>query len=197
MEKYFDNNLDQQLVALPYWKQLVFLISICQRLLPCFYKFTKESNHQGYDILEEALNKAWTNLLNGKIKVDLSIEQKKCESIAPDTESYDTIFVSLALDSAVSISLLMSAFTKNDTETIIQATSLILDSIDMYIQEIEKMNPYDKKLEEKILQHKLMQNELMKQRKDLELLAKINDDLITSTSILESTWIKKVESCFK
>jgi len=84
--------------------------------------------------------------------------------VASDTEEYEINLVSSALDASASISLLMQYFTDGNIDHIIEMASLARDSVDMYIQDIECVNPYSSDLESRILKHPLMQCELTMQR---------------------------------
>ncbi len=196
MENKFDEAvLKQQLSSLVFWKQLVFLIAVCQRLIPSFSMFSKETGFSGEDILRGLLLKAWNNLFEGVTKVDFSAETYQAESLAPETENFDSIYTSSALDAAVSISLLMKSFCDNDTGTIVEAVTLICDSVDMYAQELENMNPNDSDLEEKILNHPLMQQELERQCEDLEFIETLNDDISMSMNAVKTRWYGRADSC--
>lgn len=196
MESEFnEEELRQKLIQIPFWKQLVFLLVVCQRLLPSFRVFARESGFQGQNQLTALLMKAWDSLLNGSSSLDLSSEAVLAESLAPDTEDYDSVLVSSALDAAVATSLLMRAFNDQQTDTIIEAVTLVRDSVDMYVQELEDMDPADPELEEKILAHKLMQEELRRQREDLEFLSTLDDEISVSMAAVKNKWFDSEESC--
>jgi len=196
MEPEFNEvKLKQKLSKLPFWKQLVFLLIICQRLLPSFRAFSAETGFQGENVLRELIAKAWNTLLSGVSSTDFSSEYAQAESIAPDTEDFDTALVSSALDAVIASSLLMKAFSSGHTDTIVEAVTLIRDSVDMYVQELEDMNPSDPGLEEKILNHELMQKELRRQREDLVFLGSLDDDISISMTAVKTKWCDSEDSC--
>lgn len=196
MENEFDEaSLARDLDQLDFWKQLMFLISVCQRLVPSFSEFAKQTGVKGESILLSGLEKAWDILLSGNSASDLSFQQKQCEGIAPDTEDFDLILVSSALDAAVAISLLMKAFTTNDTNSIVEAASLARDSVDMYVQELENMDPNAPDLEELIVNHDLMQKELKLQREAIEFLQSLDDNQSTSMTEAKKKWFGSKGSC--
>lgn len=198
MYKKFDiNSLNKTLRKIPYWKQLAFLLSVCERMLYSFEYFSKKFNYNHNNELNTALEKAWFHLLKGEVNVDLFVHQKACENIAPDTEEYDTVWVSSALDVAVAISLLMKAFSVHETNIICEATSLVIDTIDMQVQEIDKINPLDTQIEEKILSHFLMQRELMKQDEDINFLQRIDNKIESSIFKVKEEWTKTNFSCLR
>jgi len=196
METEFnEDKLYQRLVVLPFWKQLVFLLIVCQRLIPSFRAFAMETVFQGENLLKDMLLKAWNTLLRGKSKADFSNEMVQAESVAPETEDSDSIYVSSALDASVAISLLMKAFSDGQTDTVVEAVTLIRDSVDMYVQELEDMDPNDPNLETRILNNELMQKELKRQREDLEFLSSLDDDITVSMTVVEEKWFGREESC--
>lgn len=196
MEKEFnESELHQTLEGMVFWKQLVFLLTVCQRLIPSFRAFSKETGFTGEKTLLSLVQKAWDTLLNGVSKADYSSEMAQAESLAPDTEDFDSAFVSSALDAVVAISLLMKSFNDGQTDTIIEAVTLIRDSVDMYVQEMEDMDPNDPNLEARILNHDLMQRELKRQREDIEYLSAIDDDISVSMKAIKEKWFGREESC--
>ena len=168
---------------------------MCQRLIPSFRAFSRETGFAGEKILLDLLKKAWDTLLNGVSKTDYSSELAQAKSLAPDTEDFDSAFVSSALDAAVAISLLMKSFNDGKTDTIVEAVTLIRDSVDMYVQELEDMDPNDPNLETRILNHELMQKELKRQREDLEFISALDDDISVSMPVVKEKWLAREESC--
>lgn len=196
MESEFnEDELKRKLVKLPFWKQLVFLLIVCQRLIPSFRAFAAETGFQGENELSGLLKKAWNSLLNGVSRTDFSSEAALAESLAPDTEDFDSVLVSSALDAAVATSLLMKAFSDQQTDTIVEAVTLVRDSVDMYVQELGDMDPADPDLEENILGHELMQKELRRQRGDLEFLSTLDDEISVSMTAVKNMWFDSEESC--
>ena len=194
-KKFNEEILYEHLNKLEYWKQLVFLITISQRLVPNFLAFEKETDYKGGEKLVSAIEKAWSFLLKGQFFIDLSEEQLECENLAPDTEDYETVLVSPALDAAVAVSLLMKAFSTHDTHIIVEATSLMNDTLDMYIQELMDIDTFDPDIEEKIEQHPLMQKELKRQTEDLSFLLNLDRSIVNSISIAYEKWFKHYSSC--
>jgi len=181
MEAEFNQEaLNKNLESLPAWKKFVFALSVCERLYPNFVRFCDEVGFSGQDKLRVCLDSAWESVELGELDVDYSLNAQACESLAPDTEDYETVLASSALDAAASISYLMSYFVEQDNELFLEIASLACDSVDMFVQELEDLNPQDSKLEDKILEHPLMQLELSRQRSDIEFLNGLDDDLKVS-----------------
>ena len=196
MESEFNKNvLKKKLVKLPFWKQLVFLLLVCQRLIPSFRAFAAETGFEGRSQLDGLLTKAWDTLFYGVSRADFSNEAALAETLAPDTENFDSVLVSSALDAAVATSFLMKAFGDQRTDTIVEAATLIRDSVDMYVQELGDMSSADPNLEENILGHELMQMELRRQREDFEFLGALDDEISVSMTAVKNKWFDSKESC--
>ena len=196
MEKEFSEaELYQNLSGMVFWKQLVFLLLVCQRLIPSFRALSRERGLAGEDLLLDLLRKAWDTLLAGVTKADFSAEVTQAESVAPNTEDVESDFVSSALDAAIAVSLLMKVFNDGQTNTIVEAASLARDSIDMYVQELEQMDQNDPNIETKILSHDLMQKELERQREDIAFIKALDDDISLSMTVVKEKWFDKEDSC--
>jgi uncharacterized protein YjaG (DUF416 family) len=196
MEQEFnEEKLLQELKLVPFWKQLAFLTSVCKRLIPSFFAFSKETGALGTSELESILQKAVRSILKGEINAGFESDSKLAESFAPETEEHSSIFTSSALDAATAISILANAFDEQHTSMIVEGAALARDSVDMFIQEIEELKPNDPQLELKILQHKLMQKELKRQREDLKFLQTLSNNLEGSERKLQNALFDKSESC--
>lgn len=112
----------------------------------------------------------------------------ECEENIPDTEDFDSIFVSSALDASTSIVALLRDTDSIATDVVVEIASFARDTVDMYVQELESMEFYGAELEEKILKHPLMQAELKSQRETIESILAIKEFDLEKISYLESIW---------
>ena len=168
--------LEKELMCLSEWKQVVFLISICESVYPNFLAFSKENQYSGKEILRSSIDLAWQNVKISMITADLSVQQLKCEELAPDIEDFDTLLVSSALDAAVSVSLLMNYFSSHSVSTVVEAATLACDSVDMFVQDVENYDLSTPDSEALVLSHPLMQRELINQKETIEFLSNLNGD---------------------
>ncbi len=72
------------------------------------------------------------------------------ETITPDTENFNDIYVSFALDACSSVYSSLSFIIDHNDEHIIDVVTYARDTVDMFIQEKEDLSPSDSALEEKI-----------------------------------------------
>ena len=173
MESEFDKTyLKAKLKELSREQKILFMLSCCERLYPNYLVFNKKHEWGNPLVLRKALDFAWTVLERGieENKEELKKFIKLCDEITPDTEDFDSIFVSQALDSSVAVASLLEYIISDSNDKIIEVASLARDTVDMYVQELEDMAPNDPNLEKMILEHPLMQQELKRQRQDIEML---------------------------
>lgn len=153
----------------------------CERLFPNYVVFQRESGWGRPGTLREALDAVWQWLEDRSAETTaLRSLQSEVEAAEPSTEDFDSLYVSAALDAATSVGALLQMVLENQEEGLAEIASYARDTVDMYVQEIERMDPADPSLEEQIRQHPLMQRELERQDKDFELLggAEMTSDLV-------------------
>ncbi|KYF72838.1 hypothetical protein BE15_01155 [Sorangium cellulosum] len=105
----------------------------------------------------------------------------------PETEDFDTILVSSALDASASVGLLLKFIEDGGVGSIVEIASLCRDTVDMFVQDQDGLVPNDPKLEERILNHRLMQRELQRQQDDLLVLRSFSG-LPTEVARLRENW---------
>lgn len=121
--------------------------------------------------MRAALDRAWDALLGRPPSLDAVRELKgRVENAEPNTEEFQTILVSSALDAVAAAGLVLKLLEADDPELAVEIASLSRDTVDMYIQAVERLDPADAAFEKRILHHELMQAELRQQRNDLETL---------------------------
>jgi uncharacterized protein YjaG (DUF416 family) len=163
-----DDELRKQLKSLDSPRRLAFMASCCQRLLPNYFAFQRQEQWGDIRCLQEALETIWL-VLSGTLIDSYRIRQllEACDQATPDTEDFDSILVSSALDACNSVSASLSYILNPEIDRVVEVGRFATDTVDMYVQEVEGMNPDADDLEAQILGHPLMQRELRKQRQDL------------------------------
>jgi uncharacterized protein len=189
MEPAFDReSLLSNLRILPFAAALAFALSCAERLYPNYIRFSREHGWGDPSVLRAALDYGWGRLLGNTNETDAGELRQQCEDATPDTEDFDSIYISPGLDAACAASMVLDIVQNRDPGIVADIASLCRDTVDMYIQEIEKMSSQDRKREQKILIHPLMQRELSRQREDISTVA----DLLTEgdglASVLRDRW---------
>jgi uncharacterized protein len=155
--------------------RIVFLLSCAERLAPNYSAF---STHHGWGdagALQQALELGWRYLFGQKVDAgEVHRCLARCEAATPDTEDFDSEYVSSGLDAIVCCAFVLELLIEDNSQKVVEGASLARDTVDMHIQEAESLHPQDPALEEKIFRHPLMQRELQRQREDLEMLTQID-----------------------
>ncbi len=191
MEQDFDeNSLLFKLRPLSYPQKTLFTLSCCERLYPNYEVFFEKHNWGDHELLRNSLDLIWSLFEENKRLKKTNTLLKDIDKICPDTEEFNSIYVSPALDSAVSIILLIEFIINGSTKKIVEAASLARDTVDMYVQVTENIQPDNPNLEKMILEHPLMQKELIRQRETIEILSKPNISISEQYRIIKNKWYK-------
>lgn len=161
-------NLLNRLQKMENKRQLAFGAACCLRLTPNYLAFNIDTKWGEVTSVNEALEAIWS-FLNGTELTEEKINELivSCENAAPDSEDFNSLYVSFAQDACFAICSVLDFILDNNVENIVKAATYATDSVDLYVQEIENLASNDSNLEQKILNHKLMQRELRKQQDDL------------------------------
>ena len=175
MEQHFNpDDLRSKIDRLSHRGRIAFLLSCAERLTPNYAAFSKHHGWGDVDALQQALDLGWRYLSGQKVDADeVHCCLTRCETATPDTEDFESEYVSSGLDAAVCCVFVLELLLQDDLQKVVEGASLARDTVDMYIRELEPLDPQDPALEEKIFRHPLMQRELQRQRKDVELLTEI------------------------
>jgi uncharacterized protein YjaG (DUF416 family) len=165
-----EKELRRRLALLDHRARVAFALSCAERLLPNYHAFVREQAWGNATPLRNALDAGWTWLRGDAPSVDPAALKDACEAEAPDTEDFDSILVSPALDAANAAALVLELILTGDGEKAAEIALLDRDTVDMYVQEIIGIPPNAPDLENRIRLHPLMQAEIARQAEDLRLL---------------------------
>src|SRR5574338_38398 len=165
------DNLQQELSTLARSQQLAYSCACCERLLPNYEVFSLQQNWGNSELLRSTLDLLWNSILIDGFEItNIKRLITECEAVIPDTEAFDSILTSAALDAGNAIVETLEACINDSLKGAVAVASLARDTVDMYIQAIEDYDYSDPRFEEKIVRHPLMVLELSRQRQDLQLL---------------------------
>jgi uncharacterized protein YjaG (DUF416 family) len=167
---YDEKEIRRSLAALDQRSKVAFALSCAERLLPNYQAFVREQAWGNAATLRNALDAAWAWLLGEGPSVDLAALKSACEGEAPDTEDFDSLLVSPALDAANAAALVLGLILTGDGEKAAEVGFLARDTVDMYVQEIARIPPNVADLENRVRLHPLMQVEIARQSQDVRLL---------------------------
>lgn len=168
---YNEQQLRMGLAALDLRSSVAFALSCAERLLPNYRAFVREHSWGDARPLRNALDGAWAWLRGDGLGADgLAALSDACATEAPDTENFDSLLVSPALDAANAASLVADLIITGDKAKAAEVAVLALDTVDMYVQEIAEIPANAPDLEDRIRLHPLMQREISRQLEDIRLL---------------------------
>jgi uncharacterized protein YjaG (DUF416 family) len=141
-------------------------------MFPNYIRFQHEFRWGDYRSIRSALDIGWNWLEDMNIgHAQLAELRNACARSAPETEDFDTILASAALDAASAACLLLDQIPNAVPEKAVEVSTLARDTVDMYVQVLDNMPANSLGLEERIRLHPLMQKEIERQYFDLDLLS--------------------------
>jgi uncharacterized protein YjaG (DUF416 family) len=151
--------------------RLAFAALLLDRAIPNFFRFEYETGAPGGAVLRGAQAKVWA-LVEGSAATSIfkNLNSKACEAYAPDSERFESLYTSSALD-AVSIACnVLDYILSEEIELLVDSASARRDSVDMYLQLSESVDSSAPDFEAQVVSHPLMQEELGFQDADLQFL---------------------------
>ena len=171
MQEFDEIRLRAILAKLEDWQRATFIAACCERMIPNYRRFSVETRFGDFSVLRSALNAAWQSLpLNSSDSGDANDLEADVERQVPVTERFGSRLTSAALDAANAVAILVESRGKASVDAAIETAGLSRDTVDLYVQDEENLDPLDPNLESRILSHPLMQRELRCQADDLEFL---------------------------
>jgi hypothetical protein len=147
MDKYRTEILDL-LKPLSFQKQLVFSALICEKLLPNYIYFSQVTSWGNPLSLQKAISVIYQNVFRDDLFTSDEMQDliSEIELITPDTEDFESILVSFALDSCTSLLGTLNFIIDRKIDNIADVATYPRDTIDMYIQEKDDLSLDDKML---------------------------------------------------
>jgi uncharacterized protein YjaG (DUF416 family) len=164
--------LKSRLSRLPQRHALAFGVWQLERMIPNFLEFCIEESYGGVWILRCAVVCGWSVVETGSKNLLEGLTADMCNEIAPDTELFESKYVSSALDTATAAGNMIDYVKTNDVSLIVDMASLARDSADVFIQLSSDCDPDS--IEDSIITHPLMQKELQYQEADVTFLESIS-----------------------
>lgn len=188
---YSKEIVQQRIESLPDKMRVAFGLSCCERMLPNYVAFKRDVKWGNEQPLRKALDELWEHI-EGKKTSKSTVEhlQKDCEKVTPDADDFSVLLTGPAQEACFAVCCVLDYAMQKNPERIAQVSSFAVDTLDLYVQELESgflntpwLVPNSLEREERIRLHPLMQRELARQDADLALLA-TNPDI----GWLKSQW---------
>ncbi|MDQ0473927.1 DUF416 family protein [Labrys wisconsinensis] len=168
--------LERRLSNLSYWDRVAFGVSIVERMMGSYNLFC-EKNSLDPSVLQKNLAEIWNFISIKKEDIELSVYIEECDRAAPYPDMYEDDLVSAAMDCAVALASIFRYLEDGEIVYICEVATLSRDSIDMYIQMVERLDSHGSAMELAISQHRLMQCELRNQAEDISFLESLSNDI--------------------
>lgn len=174
--------------GMPDWKRVAFMAYCCERMLPNYRSFQVDTGYGDIAPMRSALDIVWRWIENAQPVPDSDVLASACEKQSPDTAEFSSIYTSAALDAATATAATLDALADVPAKSMIDVASLARDTIDLFVQETEGLDPNGADLERKIIENPLMQSELRTQRESLELLRNLHEERGKAGVDLQAKW---------
>ena len=173
MEYFNSDSIRRKVAGLPDWKRIAFMAACCERMLPNYETFSRETGFGRTDVLRQALDAIWLWAESDTLLKNLPDLIAEADKVAPDTEGSRSSYTSAALDAANSIAITLEAISEATDDRLVEVASLARDTVDLFVQQNGNLDTSSADFEERITSSPLMQTELTAQNQSLQAL---NDD---------------------
>lgn len=181
-------------------QRIAFMASCCERLMPIYLAFSLTERWGDYRSLEEAIEVIWKCACKQPPEGTLSFLLERCIAQAPDTEKFESVFASGALDTISVIVETLRFIEENKNRRVSEVSELTFHAINDFVNKLNDFSPGDVHIEDpagylreetdhsiqKLLkeqdhrsceEHKLILREIQKQNDDIECLTKFSLDI--------------------
>lgn len=189
MENEYRNRISKKLAILNDGKKLTFSLLICERLFPNYVFFSIKYSFGNPSELKKIISTLIRDLLDKSKSSKIDNYINIVENITPDTEDYDTILASFALDACTSLLSTLYFLKDGDFENLVDVATYARDTVDMFIQERDDLDINDIQMDQLIEEDPFMQRELKRQFEVVDYLTNIKSE---SLSIIDLSSLREL-----
>jgi len=153
--------------------KLAFAYAVCVRLQPHYQAFWEATRWGDPIIMQAALTLLRRAIFLPPLLADLQNSYRQVEHVTPDSEDFGSLLGSLALDTCCALLSAFDFVVEGNDQSVLDVATFARNTVDMYVQEIEEMDPNDPDLEAKIDRHQYMVREVKWQRAALAQLTNV------------------------
>lgn len=174
----FLKSIEKKIVKLSFKQQVLFAVLTCEKLLPNYRQFSSIEKWGDIEVLEEAIVMMYQYLQDIELNdAELDGIYEKIAEITPSVEQFNGDMASYALDTCSAVSDAVEFLLSEDQSYLINIVSIAQETIDMFVQESEELDPTDEDLENKIAQSVFVKREYKRQNDILRKLLGAEIDL--------------------
>jgi uncharacterized protein YjaG (DUF416 family) len=148
-------------------QQALFGATCVERLTTYYSQFVEETGWGDASTIRRGVAAVWSYVGAQPAPKDLTELLAECEGGIPDLDEFEGEIALAAQNAMVGVCNLVSFVLRAEPGSIVWAARSVTDTVDSFVQDLEKLMPSDVDLEEKIRKHALMQQELGRQQRDL------------------------------
>lgn len=197
----FREEIKGKLTKVSHKARVLFAAIICEKLYPHYLKFVSLNHWGNSSALDEGIAAIRQYLVNDNLFDNNELLEiiNQVEENTPNTEEFPGIITSFALDACTSISETLNYLLDKEIDHIADVATYARDTVDMYIQERDNLDPNDGYIEEKIANDPEMKLEKRRQFDLLEKLSILKIESVTDNlfkTLNENRPIIKIELLF-
>lgn len=169
LQRFDELSLTRRLQPLSRAQVLAFGCACAGRLVWSYERFIEEARWGSPEPLGRALGLLWA-IARGQRPPppsEFRALADDCEAQTPSSDAFGSVFTTPAQDAVFATCSLLDYCIEGKAGQVVLAARYPTDSVDLYVQELERMDPRAPDLEDRILSHCLMQQELRRQDRDL------------------------------
>jgi uncharacterized protein YjaG (DUF416 family) len=153
-----------------------FAACCAERMIPSYAAFQRLSSWGDVSTLSTAIQAVWAMLVAGlQDTPEVTVLKERCERVTPHMDDFgDKPFASAALDACVGVLAALECLETGSVDAALEAAVAARDSVDMYIQILERLKPDEPDLEHRIAEHALYVREMKLQGRTLNFLEQVS-----------------------
>jgi uncharacterized protein YjaG (DUF416 family) len=168
---HFAAEASAQVPTLTTSAKAAFAYAICERLTPHYHAFSEAEGWGDLLVLQSALVVLRQAVFAAPAIPDVQRTYRQVEEVTPDSDDFGSSLGSFALDTCCAILAALDFILTAHDQAVLDVATFARNTVDLYVQELEELDPNDPHLEQKIDRSLSMVQEVQWQRAALKRLA--------------------------
>ncbi len=170
-----EDDIETLILSLSDRQKAVFAGLVCERLLPQYAAFCAAVQWGSPAVFQQGVELLYNSADGVFDQEQATALLDKFKDIAPDLDEFDGHLPSYALDACVALDEALQFLTDKHEAHIINCATAATDTIDMFVQEYQDLEPSRRDLDAVIAADPFMLAEQARQRRILEALLSVNE----------------------